>query len=722
MADLSDNQKKTQIPPPKEGFSLGGQAPNQSFGAPAVSGSQASDFWQSDQTKNLGTDTGLSKPGPNQNLSTSKFQLPPQDIQVVSRQSSVVSRQKNQIVPEQQPPTTAPQPSAPNPRPSASPTQDARIIAKETLDQREAEKVFHEGMLSVRDIIAPAAFVINPGYLQLGDTFCKTLFVYTYPRYLEANWLSPIINYDITMDIGLHIHPLETANVMRELKTQVGKIQSSMMIAQEKGAPRDPELETALGDVEALRDVLQRGEVRLFQLGLYFTIYAHTLEELGTLTKQLESTLGGMLIYTKETLLQMDSGFVATAPLLRDAISVLRNLDTGSLSSVFPFTSSELTQEDGILYGVNRHNNSLIIFDRFNLENANSVVFAKSGSGKSYMIKLEALRSLMFGTDIIIVDPENEYKNLCDAVGGSYLRISLNSQQRINPFDLPRGLDPEKESGEDILRSTISSLHGLINLMVGGLTPEEDALVEKGLYEAYALKDITTDPESQKNEPPIMQDFYNVLSNMNGTESITRRLSKYVEGTFAGLFNAPTNFELKPGFVAFSVRDLEEELRPVAMYTILNYIWTKIRMDMRRRLMIIDEAWWMMQYEDSAKFLHGLAKRARKYYLGLTIISQDVEDFLSSRFGKAIVSNSSMQVLLKQSTASVDIVAETFGLTEGEKYLLLGSDIGEGLFFAGLNHVAIKVIASYSEDQIITTNPEQLLAQAGTTPTDQQEL
>jgi len=722
MADLSDNQKKTQIPPPKEGFSLGGQAPNQSFGAPAVSGSQTSDFWQSDQTKNLGTDTGLSKPGPNQNLSTSKFQLPPQDIQVVSRQSSVVSRQKNQIVPEQQPPTTAPQPSAPNPRPSASPTQDARIIAKETLDQREAEKVFHEGMLSVRDIIAPAAFVINPGYLQLGDTFCKTLFVYTYPRYLEANWLSPIINYDITMDIGLHIHPLETANVMRELKTQVGKIQSSMMIAQEKGAPRDPELETALGDVEALRDVLQRGEVRLFQLGLYFTIYAHTLEELGTLTKQLESTLGGMLIYTKETLLQMDSGFVATAPLLRDAISVLRNLDTGSLSSVFPFTSSELTQEDGILYGVNRHNNSLIIFDRFNLENANSVVFAKSGSGKSYMIKLEALRSLMFGTDIIIVDPENEYKNLCDAVGGSYLRISLNSQQRINPFDLPRGLDPEKESGEDILRSTISSLHGLINLMVGGLTPEEDALVEKGLYEAYALKDITTDPESQKNEPPIMQDLYNVLSNMNDTESITRRLSKYVEGTFAGLFNAPTNFELKPGFVVFSVRDLEEQLRPAAMYIILNYIWTKIRMDMRRRLMIIDEAWWMMQYEDSAKFLHGLAKRARKYYLGLTIISQDVEDFLSSRFGKAIVSNSSMQVLLKQSTASVDIVAETFGLTEGEKYLLLESDIGEGLFFAGLNHVAIKVIASYSEDQIITTNPEQLLAQTGTTPTDQQEL
>ena len=600
--------------------------------------------------------------------------------------------------------------------------EKAKTIAQGNIEMREAEKIFNEGLLSVRDIIAPAAYVINPNYLQLGDIYAKTMFVYTYPRYLEANWLSPIINYDITMDIGIHIHPLETPDVMKELKSQVGKIQSSMMIAQEKGSPRDPELETALGDVESLRDVLQRGEVRLFQMGLYFTVYAESLDELNTLVKQLESTLGGMLIYTKETLLQMSDGFITTAPLLQDKIDVLRNLDTGSVSSVFPFTSSELTQEDGILYGINRHNNSLIIFDRFDLENANAVVFAKSGSGKSYMVKLEALRSLMFGTDIIIIDPENEYKNLCDSIGGSYLKISLNSNHRINPFDLPRGIDDSQETGEDILRSTVSSVHGLVNLMVGGLTPEEDALVDKALYETYALKDITTDPESQKNEPPILQDLYNVLSNMNGTASITSRLTKYTEGTFAGLYNQKTNFDLKPGFVVFSVRDLEEQLRPVAMYTILNYIWTKIRMDMRRRIMIIDEAWWMMQYEDSAKFLHGLAKRARKYYLGLTIISQDVEDFLASRYGKSIVANSSMQILLKQSNASIDIVAETFGLTEGEKYLLLESDVGEGLFFAGLNHVALKVVASYSEDQIITTDPQQLLAQTGQSPTDQETM
>lgn len=600
--------------------------------------------------------------------------------------------------------------------------QDPRAIAKANIKKRQKNPVqfwdetkekkatakLEQGASSVRDIIAPAAFAVTPNYLQIGQYYTKTLFVFTYPRYLETNWLSPIINYDITLDMGVYIHPLESKDVMHELKNQVGKIQSTMMIEQEKGAPRDPEMETALGDIEALRDVLQRGEIRLFQFGLYFTIYAENFEELKAIADQLESTLGGLLIYTKESLFQMEQGFTSTLPLMHDRLNILRNLDTGSLSSTFPFVSTELTQDDGILYGINRHNNSLIIFDRFNLENANSVVFAKSGSGKSYFVKLECLRYLMLGTDVIVVDPEREYKTLCEAVGGSYLDISLNSDKRINPFDLPIN---SNESGEDVLRANISSLHGLINLMVGGLSAEEDSILDKALYETYALKDITTDPESQHNEPPLLQDFYNILSNMNGTESLRARLTKYVEGSFASLYNQKTNFELKPGFVVFSVRDLEEQLRPLAMYTILNYIWTKIRMEMRRRIMIIDEAWWMMQYEDSAKFLHGLAKRGRKYYLGLTIISQDVEDFLGSRYGKAVVANSSMQILMKQSTASIDIVAEVFNLTEGEKYLLLESDVGEGLFFAGLNHVAFKAIASYAEDQIITTDPRQLMGE-----------
>lgn len=588
---------------------------------------------------------------------------------------------------------------------------DPRSIAQQNIKNREASadiisEEIRKGISSIRDVIAPAAFVVSPYHLQIGGLFAKTLFVFTYPRYIETNWLSPIINYDLTFDMGMYIHPLESKDVMGELRKQVGKIESTMMVQQEHGSPRDPELETALGDVESLRDVLQRGEVRLFQYAMYFTIYAETQDELKTISDQLESTLGGLLIYTKESIFQMEQGFTSTLPLMLDELSILRNFDTGSLSSTFPFTSSELTQDDGILYGINRHNNSLVIFDRFSLPNANEVVFATSGSGKSYYVKLEAIRYLMMGTDVIVVDPENEYKTLCEAVDGSYLEMSLNSDKRINPFDLPIGSD---ESGEDVLRSTIGSVHGLIKLMVNGLTPEEDAIVDKALFQTYAIKDITTDPESQKNEPPVMQDFYNVLSNMDGTNSLRSRLSKFTEGTFASLYNQRTNFELKPGFVVFSVRDLEEQLRPIAMYTILNYIWTKIRMDVKRRIMIIDEAWWMMQFEDSAKFLHGLAKRARKYYLGLTIISQDVEDFLSSRYGKAVVSNSSMQILLKQSTASIDLIAEVFNLTEGEKYLLLESDVGEGLFFAGLNHVAIKVVASYTEDQIITSDPKQIL-------------
>lgn len=617
--------------------------------------------------------------------------------------------------------TSIPSGSSPNTEPAPDQVQAARDIAQKNLEQREQKSAdahfwqekteqasLKAGLSSIRDIVAPAAFVVTPDHLQLGELFCKTLFVFTYPRYLDTNWLSPIINYDITMDIGMYIHPLETKDVMYDLKRQIGKLESSRSIEAEKGNPRDPEMDTALDDIDALRDVLQRGEIRLFQFGLYFTVYGRNPEELQSLLEQLESTLGGMLIYSKESLLQMEEGFSTTMPLMTDQINVLRNLDTGSLSSTFPFSSSELSQDDGILYGINRHNNSLIIFDRFNLENANTVVFAKSGAGKSYAIKLEILRYLMMGTDVIIVDPENEYKALCDAVGGDYLVLSLGSKHRINPFDLPKS-SSDAESGEDVLRSNISSLHGLINLMVGGLSPEEDAIVDKALFETYALKDINYDAESQNNEPPLMQDLYNVLSNMHGTESLAARLSKYVEGTFANMFNQPTNFELSSGFVVFSVRDLEEQLRPIAMYMILNYIWTAIRASTKRRIMVIDEAWWMMQYEDSAKFLHGLVKRARKYYLGVTVISQDVEDFLSSRYGKAVVSNASMQLLMKQSTSSIDIVAETFGLTEGEKYLLLESDVGEGLFFAGLNHVAIKVVASFAEDQIITTDPKQLL-------------
>jgi len=611
-------------------------------------------------------------------------------------------------------------PAPPAPKAVPVPVKTAKIPVAPAADP---STILKSGMNSLLDIIAPASIEVKPNYLKIGSQFVRTLFVFTYPRFVETNWLSRIINYDVTLDVSMHIYPIGTKEMMDTLKRKSGQLQSSYNMSMEKGIVRDPELETAIQDIESLRDVLQRGEMRIFQFALYFTIYAKTEEELNTVTEQLESTLGGMLIYTKQALLQMEQGFTSSIPLAIDKLKVMRNLDTASLSTTFPFTSATLSSNEGILYGINRHNNSLVLFDRFNLENANSVVFAKAGAGKSYAVKLEALRSLMMGTDIIIIDPENEFKVLCEAVGGNYLNISLNSDKRINPFDLPTaGKQVEAGStGEDILRNNITMLHGLISLMMTNLTPEEDAILEKALYETYALKDITADVETHKNEPPLLKDLQSVLTNMTGAEGMVKRLLKYTEGTFAGLFDKPTNFDLDKGFIVFNVRDLEETLRPIGMYMVLNYIWQRVRFNIRKRILIIDEAWWMMQYEDSGKFLYALAKRCRKYYLGLTIISQDVEDFIDSKYGRAVISNSSMQILMKQNTASIDKVVGVFNLTEGEKFLLLECEVGEGLFFAGLNHVAIKVVASYTEDQLITTDPRQLLSMQTETKEDREK-
>ena len=587
--------------------------------------------------------------------------------------------------------------------------QDRKRKIEEEKKVEEARKRYEAGISSIKDVIAPAALKIAPKYLMLNDVYVRTFFAYTYPRYLYANWLSPIINLDAAVDIAMFIYPQESKVVMDQLRKRATQVQAAISMEEEKGLIRSPELETALSDIEDLRDQLQRGEERLFNFSLYFTIYAKTMEELDNLTAKLESTLGAQLVYTKPALFQTEQGFNTTMPFARDLLDVRRNLNTGALSSMFPFTSMELTSNEGILYGINRHNNSLVIFDRFSMENANMVVFAKAGAGKSFAVKLEALRSLMYGTDVIVIDPENEYKNLSGVVGGTYIPMSLGSDKRLNPFDLPKLIEGAGTTeGEDNLRSTITMLHGLLNLMLGKLTPEEDAVMDKALMETYALHDITADPKTQTNQTPLMEDLFNMLLNMRGAESMAARLQKYVTGTFSGIFNARTNIDLNNGFVVFSIRDLEETLRPIAMYLIMNFIWTAIRFEKRKRLLIVDEAWIMMNYEDAAKFLFSIAKRCRKYWLGLTTITQDVEDFLGSKYGKAIVSNSSIQLLMKQSPASVEVIAQTFNLTEGEKFLLLESGVGEGLFFAGVNHVAIKVYASYAEEQIVTTSPKQI--------------
>lgn len=569
------------------------------------------------------------------------------------------------------------------------------------------EKEYKLGINTLRDILAPSGFRVNTNNIEVSGRLARTFFVLAYPRFISVNWLSPIINMDVPMDMAMFIYPTQTEEVMKKLRQKVGQIESTMYMNQQRGTVRDPMLETAYQDVEDLRNRLQQGTERYFRFSLYFTLYASSQKELDEISSTLEALLGSKLIIAKQAMFQMEQGFNSTLPLGNDELAVGTNMNTEPLSTTFPFVSSELTSNDGILYGINRHNNSLVLFDRFQMENANAVVFAKSGAGKSYAVKLEILRSLMTGTDVIAIDPENEYKHLSDAVGGSFLSISLNSDSRVNPFDLPPSI--ADESSEDILRAAVVSLLGLMNLMLGKLNPTEEAMMDRAIWETYAKKDITPTGSFENIEPPTMQDLVEVLGGMVGAESLAQRLSKYTDGTFSGIFNQPTNINLDNQFVAFSVRDLEDALRPIAIYVVLSYIWNVVRSQLKKRILVIDEAWWMMQHDDSAKFLFGIAKRARKYYLGVTTITQDVSDFLQSPFGKPIVTNSSIQLLLKQSPAAIDLIAETFFLTEGERYLLLESEVGEGIFFAGLKHVAIQVIASYMEDQIITTDPKRAL-------------
>ncbi len=577
------------------------------------------------------------------------------------------------------------------------------------LAQLEEEKVYRAGVVNIRDLIAPSAMQIDPSYVRIGDTYVRTLFVVTYPRYISVGWFAPIINFTATLDIAMYFYPVKTEVILKQLKNQSGIMEAQIVSDAEKGAPRDPIRETALRDIEQLRDALTQGIERFFQFALYITLYSKTHDELDKTSADIESMLGSKLIYTKRVFYQAEQGFNSTVPLANDEIMVTFNMNSSPIAASFPFISSELTSENGILYGINRHNNSLILFDRFSLQNANSVVFATSGAGKSYMVKLEILRSLMLGVDVLIIDPEMEYKHLSDAVGGTFINISLSSKSKVNPFELPRPVGQQVDT-EDIIRSAVITVKGLLRIMLGTFSTEEDSLMDRALLETYAKKDITPDSDLATVEPPIMQDLADILSGMDGTENLLLRLKKYTEGTFSGLFNSLTTVDINNNLVVFCVRDLEDELRPMAIYTIVNFIWNVVRSSVKKRILVIDEAWWLMQHEESAKFIFALAKRARKYYLGVTTITQDVNDFLNSPYGQAIVTNSSMQMLLKQSPASVDNVQKTFMLTEGEKFLLLESGVGEGIFFAGKRHAAIKVVASYTEDQIVTTNPQQLMA------------
>jgi len=590
--------------------------------------------------------------------------------------------------------------------------EEQEQLAREQLEEKkealESEKIYRRGVVTVRDVIAPASMKVETRYLELGSKFVRTLFVVAYPRYIRVGWFAPVINLNVPLDIAMFFYPVSSEIILKQLRNKVGALEAQILSDAEKGAPRDPIRETALRDIEKLRDDLTQGLERFFQFSLYVTLYADSKEELDKVSEKIESLFGSRLVYTKRVLYQAEQGFNSTLPLADDELVITFNMSTSPAASSFPFISSELTSDNGILYGVNRHNNSLILFDRFSLQNANSVVFATSGAGKSYAIKLEILRSMMLGTEVIVIDPEMEYKYLSDAVGGTYINISLSSESKLNPFDLPRPTRKDEKTA-DIIRSSVITLKGLLRLMLGQFTHEEDSIIDRALIETYAKKDITADADLAQVEPPIFKDFEEVLAGMVGAENLVTRIKKYTEGTFAGLLNNPTNLEMNNQLVVFSVRDLEDELKPIGISLIVSYIWNTVRSELKKRIMVIDEAWWLMQQEDSAKFIYALVKRCRKYYLGVTTITQDVNDFLRSPYGQAIVTNSAIQLLMKQSPAAIDLVAKTFLLTDGEKYLLLECGVGEGIFFAGAKHAAIKVVASYTEDQIITSDPRQLL-------------
>jgi len=570
------------------------------------------------------------------------------------------------------------------------------------------KEIYQHGVLELQDVIAPSALQITPRALNLGEKVARTFFVISYPRFLTTGWFSPIVNLDKVFDVSIFIHPVDTTMMLRKFQKKVAEVESQISIREEKGLVRDPVLDTAYSDIEYLRDQLQQAQEKMFEVGLYITVYGDSREEIDKAESEIRSILEARLIYLKPALFQQEPGFKSSLPIAQDELSVHSNLNSSPLSSIFPFISFDLTSDRGILYGINRHNSSLVLFDRFSLENYNSVVFAKSGAGKSYMMKLEIIRSLMFDADVIVIDPEREYEYLAETTGGRHFNISLSSDHHINPFDLP--VPREDESPADVLRNNIITLMGLFRIMLGGLTPEEDAIIDRAITETYALKDITANSNFADLNPPLLSDFELVLTGMEGSESLVQRISKYTHGTWSGFINQPTNIDMNKRFVVFSVRDMEDELKPVAMYLVTHHIWNVVRKELRKRLLVIDEAWWMMKSADTASFLFSIAKRGRKYFLGLATITQDVADFLSSPYGKPMITNSSIQILLRQSPTSIDVIQDTFKISDEEKYLLYESDVGEGIFFAGLKHVAIKVIASYTEDQIITSDPSQILA------------
>lgn len=568
--------------------------------------------------------------------------------------------------------------------------------------------------MGLLDAIAPQLIEEDFDYFKVNDVYFRTIFIAGYPRFVAPGWLEPVVNFDSSLDISFYVYPVDGKSVLDDLRRKIAEMEAEIATDIERGRIVDPSTQAKLEDARSLQEQLVKGIERFYEFSFYITIPASSVEELNHITKQIESVLGSLLIISKHALLDQEAGFLSTAPFGTDRLNITRNMDSTSVATTFPLTSTELSSDTGVLYGINSQNESFIIFDRFSLENANMAIFATSGAGKSYFVKLEALRSLMIGTEAIIIDPESEYKSLCEAVGGAYITFSFNAPNKINPFDLSQ----IREEGENQLGLKILSLHSLMKVIMGAITPTQEALLDRALIMTYRAKGITMDPDTQGKEPPLMEDLYKTLIGMEVPDAmdLAARIEKFVRGSFVGIFDKQTNININNPFTVFSVKDLQDALRPIAMFIILDFIWTRVKKDLKKRILIVDEAWHMMRYPDTAQFLWSVVKRARKYFLGLTTITQDVEDFLSQDIGKAIVTNSALHLLLKQSPAAIDKIGEVFYLSQGEKQLLLAANVGEGIFFAGPHHAPIRVVASENENRLITTNPQEVV-KVNTNPT-----
>lgn len=555
------------------------------------------------------------------------------------------------------------------------------------------------------DLISYSGLMEESTYLQIGDTYVRTLFISGYPYVANVGWLNMLINFNHDLDISYHIEQVDPLMALPKLNRKITELESTKRNMLKAGKVIGSEITDPLESAIELKDKIQRGQEKLFQISIYMTLGASSLEELNKNTQVLETIMASRMFYIKTVTFQQLEGLQSVLPRGENQLAQKRNLDSSSAALTFPFVSSELVQESGILYGINKSNNSLVIVDRFSLNNANSIIFAQSGSGKSYTAKVEILRQLMQQTKVIVIDPEREYKQLAKSIGGTYIRLSATSKEKINPFDFSL----KSVTGENGLAEHIQDLTEIISLMAGSLSDEERAVVDKALIETYKLFSISMRKRNYEVDQkfPLLKDFYKVLKKMKQNE-LCHRLDKFVSGSLSSVFDSQTNVDLSNRLVVFDIKDLDESLRQIMILTTANFVHAQVKSDPQKRILVIDEAWLLLQHEESARFLAGLVRRARKHYLGVTLISQQANDFLNQEYGRAIASQSSLRILMKQDTTSIKKVVQEFNLSEYEQQFLLTCDRGEALIIADQNHVAVKIVASEKEHPMLTTDPKDL--------------